>query len=135
LAEELSQEAFARALNHWDRVAVLDRPGGWLYRTGFNLLRTHWKKSKRREPTPPSPSATAAEAGVGVGERIDLVRVLSILPDQQRQVVVLRHVLDYSTDEAADILGLSPGALRMTLHRAVETLRKDTGLSLSGEGE
>ena len=130
LAEELAQEAFARALNHWDRVAPLERPAGWLYRTGFNLLRTHWKKSKRREPAPTQPPAL--DSG---GDRIDLMNILLVLPEQQRHAVVLRHVLDYSTDEAAEVLGVSAGALRMTLHRAVDTLRKNTNLVLADEDD
>lgn len=119
VAEELAQEAFTRALNHWDRVSLLDRPAGWLYRTGFNLLRAYWRRNARDErPLTTDPIVVPQD-----GSRVDLVRLLGRLSHQQRQAVVLRHVLDYSTDEAAEVMQISAGALRMTLHRAVESLR------------
>jgi RNA polymerase sigma-70 factor (ECF subfamily) len=130
LAEEFAQEAFVRALNHWDRIADYDRPAGWLYRVAFNVMRRHWQKKKRGEgPLIKEPAALVDRET----ERVDLVRVLSLLPLAQRQAVVLRHILDYSTDEAAEMLEVQPGALRMTLHRAVETLRKDAGLRVLDE--
>lgn len=128
VAEELAQEAFTRALNHWDRLGEWERPAGWVYRTGFNLLRTYWAKSKRSEdPLVREPFVPPAES------QIDLVRLLGQLPLKQRQAVVLRHILDHSTDEAAEILGVSPGALRMTLHRAIENLRELSGIEIDEE--
>lgn len=132
LAEEFAQEAFARALNHWDRISEYDKPAGWLYRVAFNVMRRHWQKKKRGEgPLIAEPLAPVHNDS----DRVDLVRVLSHLPLAQRQVIVLRHILDYSTDEAAALLDMQPGALRMTLHRAIETLRKDAGLQLQIDEE
>lgn len=126
LAEEFAQEAFTRALNHWDRLSAYDRPAGWVYRVGFNVMRQYWRKKKRGDgPLISEPSTHDNDS-----DRVDLVRVLAKLPLAQREAVVLRHILDYSTDEAAELLEMRPGALRMTLHRAVEALRKDHGLQL-----
>ncbi len=132
LAEELAQEAFARALNHWERLERYDRPAGWAYRTGFNLLRRHWQRSKLAD-IPIDDASIQIAAPTQRDAPIDLVQVLSILPLQQRQAVVLRHVLDYSSDEAAEILEVSTGALRMTLHRAIATLRTKANLELEDE--
>ena len=129
LAEELSQEAFTRALNHWARLKGYERPAGWLYRTAFNLLRSHWRATRRTELE----SIVEPREAFAEGERIDLVRLLSGLPFAQREAVVLRHVLDYSTEEAAEIAGVSLGALRMTLHRAMENLRTRANIELAEE--
>jgi RNA polymerase sigma factor (sigma-70 family) len=126
LAEELSQEAFTRALNHWRRVSEYDRPAGWVYRTGFNLLRRHWRdQSRDDDPLVTEPVVVDADS-----DRVDLVRLLGQLPYSQRQVVVMRHILDHSTDEVADVLDVSPGAVRMTLKRAMDTLRERSNFTI-----
>ncbi len=131
LAADLAQEAFARALLHWDRLRDYDQPAGWAYRTAFNLLRRHWQKAGRdEEPLIREVPATESE-----GDRVDLSRALATLPYRQRQAVVLRHVLDYSTEDVAGIMEISPGALRMTLHRAMESLRHRYDIDLAPEGE
>lgn len=38
LASEVTAEAFTRALERWDRIAVMDSPSAWTYRVGVNLL-------------------------------------------------------------------------------------------------
>lgn len=131
LAEETAQEAFARALTHWDRLQDYEKPAGWVYRTAFNLLRRHWQKTKRDEgPLLVDVASVTTDNG-----RIDASRALATLPFRQRQAVVLRHVMDYSTDEVATIMDISPGALRMTLHRAMESLRDGYGLSIELQDE
>ena len=129
-AEELAQEAFTRALNHWDRVAELDRPAGWVYRTGFNLLRRSWKRSQLEGK---ASTNELAEHAQGDGERLDVAAALARLPEAQRTAVVMRHILDYSTDEVAAILNLKPEAVRSLLYRGVRTLRAHGNLSLKEE--
>jgi len=131
LAEELAQETFTRALHHWERVRVLDRPSGWLYTTGFNLLRKQWKRSQIRDAVR-SPSTTGPNE-TELSARMDLANALALLPATQRTAVVLRHILDYSTDEVSAMLELNPDAVRSLLHRGIKTLRTTTGLSLADE--
>src|SRR5947209_14420168 len=64
-AEELMQDAFLRVLERWDRVASMDDPPGYLYRTAMNLFR-----SRRRR------LAVAVRRAVRPGGRVDeLARV------------------------------------------------------------
>ncbi len=129
LAEELAQEAFARALLHWERLRHYEKPAGWLYRTAFNLLRRHWSKARRDE----GPLVHDISTSPGDDTRIDVTRALAALPYRQRQAVVLRHILDYPTEEVAVMMEVAPGALRMTLHRAVATLREQYQIVLADE--
>ena len=55
--------------------------------------------------------------------KIDLSRALAGLPLRQRQVIVLRHVSDLPEQEVADLLGISTGAVKRHLHRALQRLR------------
>lgn len=121
VAEELSQEALYRAYLAWGRVRVMDRPKAWLLTVAMNLARRH---RRLREPVLARPVADSDPTAAG-GQRVDLIRALIGLPIDQRAAVVVRHVLGYSTDEAAEILGRSPEATRALLHRAVRTLREE----------
>jgi RNA polymerase sigma-70 factor (ECF subfamily) len=126
LGEEVAQEAFLRLYTRWDRVMRLDRPLGWLYATSFNLVRRSWRSRRRAEAVP-------AERDLGHAppndDRLALEQALASLPLSQRQAVVVRHVLGFSTDEAAQILDTNPVALRALLHRAVKSLRLQPALA------
>jgi RNA polymerase sigma-70 factor, ECF subfamily len=61
----------------------------------------------------------------------DLAAALATLTDDQRQVVVLRHVADLSVEDVAEITGRSPGSVKMLSARALEALA--TRLAQAGE--
>ncbi|HEU5083378.1 MAG TPA: sigma-70 family RNA polymerase sigma factor [Acidimicrobiales bacterium] len=54
----------------------------------------------------------------------DLVAALATLTDDQRQVVLLRHVADLSVADVAEITGRSPGAVKMLTARAIDSLAR-----------
>lgn len=56
-------------------------------------------------------------------DRQSLLAALAQLPPSQREAIVLCHVADHSTADAAAILGTSPAAVRSLCARGLETLR------------
>ncbi|WP_442785178.1 RNA polymerase sigma factor ShbA [Amycolatopsis sp. H20-H5] len=54
-------------------------------------------------------------------------QLLRVLPDKQRDIVVLRVVVGLSAEETADAVGSTPGAVRVAQHRALARLRKELG--------
>ncbi|HEY1971786.1 MAG TPA: sigma-70 family RNA polymerase sigma factor [Pseudonocardia sp.] len=54
----------------------------------------------------------------------EMNRLLEVLPEKQREILVLRVVNGLSTEETAAALGSTPGAIRVTQHRALTKLRK-----------
>ena len=123
-AEELAQEAFMRAI-------VKQIPAGdpsygpWLMRTVANLCVNH----RRRRRTEPLNEITLQHAGVEAGHERDDQRRLERLrldmeqmPDQQRIALVLRGMecLDY--EAIAEIMELSPAAVRTHVHLARKRL-------------
>lgn len=58
-------------------------------------------------------------------DRALLTDIVKTLTPQQRSVVVLRHWEQMSTDETATALGMAPGAVKCTLHRALARLRQE----------
>lgn len=125
-AEEVTQEAFCRALERWERVAGHERPGAWVQLTALRLAVRRRRRDRRGAAlvpawTPP-PAAEPAD--------VDLAAAVAALPDGQRAAVVLHHLLDVSVDDAAAVLGVRPGTIKAQLHRARTRLA-----AVLGEGE
>src|SRR4029450_522957 len=77
----------------------------------------HWAISPRAW-------APAPAGGPGRKETLDVIAgALETLPEAQREVVTLRDVLGWSSDEVCDALGVTPGNQRVLLHRARARLR------------
>jgi RNA polymerase sigma-70 factor (sigma-E family) len=116
LAEDLAAEACARAYAHWPR---LDPPRaiGWAIRVATNLA---IDQLRRRVPDAALEPAAFDEQLVS---RIDLAEALRALPERQRQVVVLRYLVDLPEAAVAAHLGLQAGTVKSHTHRALASLR------------
>lgn len=123
--EDLAQEAMARVFERWDRVATMDDPEGYLYRTALNLHRNAVKRlamAARRRAV-----AVAIDEGAMTDRRLDLLRAIRSLPRTQREALVLVSWLGHTAEEAGSLLGIDASSVRGRLHRARETLRKAYG--------
>lgn len=125
LAEELAQEALARAWARWPRVRDMDRPEAWVYRVAFNLVRSHWRRrrAERRanERTARRPAETLdADHGSALAVR----EAVAALPERQRRAVVCRFYADLSVAETAEALGCAGGTVKALTHKAVGALRE-----------
>jgi RNA polymerase sigma-70 factor (ECF subfamily) len=103
----------------------------WLFRIARNSVANVRRSRARRrtEPLPPDLEGHAPDADpAGVVARADdLRRVLAAmreLPDERRQVIVLRFVDGLSSREIGTVLDRSEGAVRVLLHRALRELRE-----------
>jgi RNA polymerase sigma-70 factor, ECF subfamily len=81
------------------------------------------------EPVAELPVQAESEAGPErVAERGGLssrmAAMLRVLPAQQREILVLRVVVGMTAEETAAAVGSTPGAVRVTQHRALATLRR-----------
>src|SRR5690349_11236709 len=83
----------------------------------------------RSEPVPEVPDAPETEAGpeqrAMQGELSERMAVLlRVLPEKQREILLLRVVVGLSAEETAEAVGSTPGAVRVAQHRALARLRK-----------
>lgn len=122
LAREAVDEALVRAAERWTQVRTLDRPTGWVYRTAVNWAWS-WHRKWRRRPTRPLEELDRATHDALPD--LDLRARLASLPLQQRQIVVLRHALQFSVTETAAVLGIAEGTVKSGLHRARQRLLAD----------
>lgn len=121
VAEDLLQEALAKAYRHWD--SIHSNPAGWVRTTMVRLQSAWWRRKWRGEvPTADVPEAPSRD-GDAVEDRRVLVAALGRLPLAQRQVVVLRFVDDLAVDEVARRTGRSVGTVKSQTSRGLAHLR------------
>ena len=124
LAADSVDEAMTRAWDRWDVVRGLDAPAGWVYRVALNHGRSRWRRQRKERLRPDGgradvPDSTPADSPLAD----ELQRAVLSLPLPQREVVVLRLLLDLDTASTATVLEVAEGTVRSRLARAVATLR------------
>lgn len=125
-AEEIMQDAFLALWERWDRVRTLEDPIGYLYRTALNGFR----KRRRRASLALRHTLALAPDPVPfteIDERQDIVAALRDLSPRQRAALVLTEVMDYSSEEAGRLLGVSAGTVRGLASRARANVRQQVG--------
>ncbi|MGH9223490.1 MAG: sigma-70 family RNA polymerase sigma factor [Acidimicrobiales bacterium] len=117
VARDVTAEAFARALERWDRVAEMRSPGGWTYRVALNLLRRRCRRAalERRLLIRMAPSPTSISVPVPA---IEVWEAVTALPPRMRTAVALRYLGGLTEAEVADAMGVSSGTIAGTLHDA-----------------
>ena len=132
-ADDVVQEAFVkayRALSRFHEGAGF-RP--WLLRIVVNETRNLQRGRSRRalrehrvavEETVTRRVPDPAEAVVSRDRRDDLVDAVDGLPDDLRDVVTCRYLLELSEAETAETLGIPAGTVKSRLHRALGSLRE-----------
>jgi len=123
-AEDIAQEAFLaalRALDRFDRRRPL-RP--WLHRIVVNRAIDHTRaRALRREVAPDALDVLPARAQPA--ELGELPAAIAGLEADQRAVVVLRHLLEFTPGEIAGILGIPRGTVNSRLRRALDALGEE----------
>jgi RNA polymerase sigma-70 factor (ECF subfamily) len=118
LAADATAEAMTRAYERWDEVGTYTNPAGWTYRVGLN-----WALSRRRKLTREIVRADSPDrAAPPVVVEPELDDALAALPVEQRTVVVLRYLLDWSEFQTAEALDIAPGTVKSRLSRALDRL-------------
>lgn len=134
LAEDLAQDALVRACSRWDHVSQLSSPVGWTYRVGVNLGNSWFRRrnAERRARQRHCPARRVYQ-DPDVADRVAVGEALQALTAPQREAVVLRYFLGLSSQEAAEVLDSTAGAVRGLTHRAVQRLRVELDVDLLTE--
>ena len=124
-AEDVVHDVFVglpEALRRYEERGTVD---GWLAQITARAALMRMRSAGRRRETSLRDASLvrSVERSDQVAEYGDLEREISALPDPLRVVFVLREVEGFSHDEIAALLGISTGASRVRLSRALEALR------------
>ena len=120
-AQDVVQEAFARAFVRWHRLHAYDLPAAWVRRVAFHLALQGLRRARRTlglsgGPGPPrEPPRLAAD-------QVELVDALGRLPLRYRQVLALHYLGDLPVEAIARDLRLPVGTIKSRLARARQHL-------------
>jgi RNA polymerase sigma-70 factor, ECF subfamily len=139
-AEDISQEVFLKAYQHFETIGSSPSAGGWLKTVATNLSLNHLQRYRKRwrffsEFKKDDASENDAEvefaapdtffSGIDAGERREIVeRALAELPENHRVPLILYHFEDMPYDEIARHLGVSLAKVKTDILRGRASLAK-----------
>ena len=126
-ADDLVQATLTKLYVHWGRVRAATHPDAYaravLVREFIHERRSVWaKRVSLSGRVTDSPAAAIDQDAV-----LDLRAAVAALPARQRATLVLRFYCDLNVDQAAEILGCSPGTVKSQTARALEAVRRALG--------
>jgi RNA polymerase sigma-70 factor (ECF subfamily) len=113
-AEDLVQEAFARAWQRWEKVSRYADPEAWVRTVACRLRVSVWRKTvnrlaahQRHGPPEEIPGADP--------DYVAIVAALRRIPAEQRRAIVLHHLVGLSVEETARETGVATGTVKARL--------------------
>ena len=139
LAEDVTQEAWLRAVREWRRKGPPDRPLAWLTTVARNLLVSYY----RRKKPAPLDSVSAAEiiAAIEDGDAVRSEEIatavghaMSRLPDAEARLLEAFHFENRRVAQIAEGAGISERAVEGRLRRARERLKRELESFMAFDG-
>ena len=133
IAEEIVQDTWLGVIQGIDRFEGRASFKTWLFQILVNRARTRAEREGFRPPddkwpnnwaVPPQSWGESTDAGLLAGETMDLVkRAIAQLPSAQQQVITLRDIEGWTSDDVCNVLMISETNQRVLLHRARSHVR------------
>ena len=134
IAEDLHQQAWLSVIEHIDKFDATIASGGfkaWLFRIATNKANDLWRSGKRQRSAydgaaqiAPSESPQAGERAESAEEAQKLREAITKLPEQQRQVLLLRYYSGLKFVEIAETLGCPLNTALGRMHKAMQKLKE-----------
>ena len=133
-ADDLVQATLTKLYVHWGRVRAATHPDAYaravLVRESIHERRSVWAWRVSLSGTVTDSPATAVDHDAV----LDLRAAVAALPPRQRATLVLRFYCDLNVDQAAAVLGCSPGTVKSQTARALEAVRRAIGPAAGSGG-
>ncbi len=135
-AEDLTQDAFARAYAARLRYQPTAPPGAWLHRIAVNTAISHLRRRRLARLLPMRLYQEPGERDYSRSEARNVVEAaLADLSPKLRAAVVLYYFHDYSREEIASILGIPSGTVASRIAKAMTVMRRRLTGSPAPAGE
>jgi RNA polymerase sigma-70 factor (sigma-E family) len=125
-AEEVVQDSFVAMHGHWRRLKDRDKILVYLRRCVVNRSRSvlrHRQVVARVAPQALPDMPSAEQAAIAHLEGAAVIAALWRLSPRQREALVLRYYADFSDAQIASAMGISRGAVKSHISRAMSALR------------
>ncbi|MDG4797959.1 sigma-70 family RNA polymerase sigma factor [Micromonospora sp. WMMD1082] len=120
-AEDAVAEAYARAWDRWASVRDCDSPEAWVRSVAYRVAVSAWRKAVNRLSAHRRHLTEQHVEGVTV-DHVAVVAALRRIPDEQRRVVVLHHLVGLSVAEIAAETGANANTVKTRLARGRRAL-------------
>ncbi len=137
LAEDLTSETFLKAFEKLDTFDSDQKFSAWLYAIARNTLIDYFRKNKRNTEMSLDDHEQDFVASENLVDQLNqkltrqqLLKAVQKLPENLREVVLLKYFNDYKNSEIEELLALNPNTLRTHLHRAIKQLQTFVPLTL-----
>ncbi|HWO77576.1 MAG TPA: RNA polymerase sigma factor [Bacillus sp. (in: firmicutes)] len=132
-AEDITQETFIKAMRNINSLKSIEKAKVWILTIAKNTAIDYKRKMRRisflpsffKEEQSNAPSPEDRMVGQDSWEFIQ--KALLKLKSQYRSILILRGIKEYSTEETAEILGISEEKVRLNYHRAKTYLKREVG--------
>jgi len=134
LAEDLTETVFLRSFESIGKYQERGyRFSAFLYQIARNLLVDHYRQAQDELPIESVDQVTLSQSRVDDmivhRDQVESLRgALERLPEEYREIIRLRVLLELSTTECAQWLDRSEGAVRVLLHRAMKALKRQVAM-------
>jgi RNA polymerase sigma-70 factor (sigma-E family) len=128
-AEDAAQDALLRVYRRWTKLNRTTGLTTYAHRAVVSAVLDQAKRPWRREHSTAATTdpSTTPEPGSAVDNRLLVIQALAAVPPGQRACVVLRYYADLSITDTAEILGISPGAVKSQTSSGLGRLRELLG--------
>jgi len=127
-ANDAAQEVCVRLFVHRGRFAGRSKYSTWVHgvtvRTCLGLRRGRGRSRRRVVVVPESALIQHPSPSPDPAATLDLDRMLSMLGDEDRALIVMKYAEEHSYEELSEIFELSPSACKMRVSRALQRIRE-----------
>ncbi len=142
-AEDITESVFLHAFLNLDRYKYMGLPfSAWLMRIAHNLI-ANWYRDRSKKTTVSLEHAEhVTDTGRSPQEHAEMredqemiLRMLDTLSEERRQALILRYAGGLKHKEIGEIMGKSPVAVKVLIHRSLATLQRNlTSNAIEGGG-
>jgi len=116
VAQDATQEAYARAWQQWSRVRTADDPLAWVRTVARRIAISGWRKRTTQERAYQR-HGVHDTTGPPSEDRVAVVAALRELPDPVREAVTMHYIGDLSIEQIAHDTNTPAGTIKARLHR------------------
>jgi RNA polymerase sigma-70 factor (ECF subfamily) len=132
-ADDVAQEVCLAAIQALPRYQDQGRPFlAFVYGIAAHKVADAHRAAARNKSDPTdvvperySPDVGPEQMALQADTSARMNKLLAVLPDKQREILILRIVVGLSAEETADAVGSTPGAVRVAQHRALAKLKTE----------
>jgi RNA polymerase sigma-70 factor (ECF subfamily) len=116
VAQDATQEAYARAWQQWSSVSQHDDPLAWVRTVARRIAISSWRRQASQERAYQR-HGTSEATGPPTEDRVAVISALRTLPEPVREAVTMHYIGDLSIDQIAHETNTPAGTIKARLHR------------------